>query len=201
MGGGRGGVGVLSNFCASAPHSHSFSSLLTTSPFLIYDSFMHYHSKFLGERNVSIQRESLSAKMRKIPEQNTTRDLFPALLLLYLVQLLHFWLEQSFGLSITISVGKLFPNLSACAGGEVKAGVQVCLAECWTLSVSVCSCVSAHTRESFCLSWGMLCVSAFPGGSCCICFSWGMLLYLPFLGDPVVSAPGRVCGHCSDGRC
>lgn len=64
-GGRKGGIGVLSNFCASAPHLHSFSFLLTTSLFLIYDSFMHYHLKFLGERNVSIQRESLSAKKKK----------------------------------------------------------------------------------------------------------------------------------------
>lgn len=172
MGGGRGGVGVLSNFCASAPHSHSFSSLLTTSLLLIYDSFMHYHSKFLGERNVSIQRESLSAKMKKIPEQNT-RDLFPALLLLYLVQLLHFWLEQSFSLSITISVGKQFPNLRACARGR---------GEGW------CAGVSGWVLDS-----GCECVQL------CVCPHQGVVL--PFLGDAVISAFPGGCGHCSAGRC
>lgn len=54
--------------------------------------------------------------------------------------------------------GSCFQTTIHLLGGEVKAGVQVCLAECWTLGVSVCSCVSAHTRESFCLSWGKLCV-------------------------------------------
>lgn len=62
---------------------------------------------------------------------------------------------------------------TAVLGGEVKAGVQVCLAEGRTLGVSVYTSLSAHTMESFCLSWGM----------------------------PCVSAPRRVCGQCSAGCC
>lgn len=158
MGGGRGGVGVLSNFCASAPHSHSFSSLLTTSCswsmthlcIIIWNSWEKEMYQFKGNPCLP--------KWKKIPEQNTTRNLFPVLLLLYLVQLLHFELEQSFSLSITISVGEPLPKRRACAGGRSegwRAGVSG-----WVLDSGLWS---ACTRESFCLSWG-----------CCV--------YLPLAG-------------------
>lgn len=51
-------------------------------------------------------------------------------------------------------------------GVQVKAGVQVCLAECWTLDVSVCSCVSAHQGV----------ILPFLGDAVCICPSQGELL-------------------------
>lgn len=124
--------------------------------------------EILGRKKCINSKGILVCQNEKISEQNTTRNLFSALLLLYLVQLLHLRLEQSFSLRIITSVGELFPNPWACAGGRGEgwcAGVSG-----WVLDSG---CVSAHTRESWRDSWGMLCVSA----------------------------PRRVCGHCCAGRC
>lgn len=59
----------------------------------------------------------------------------------------------------------------------MKAAVQVCLAEYWTLGVSVYTSVSAHSMESFCLSWGMPCASALAGCA----------------GSALLAAAGSVC--------
>lgn len=60
----------------------------------------------------------------------------PALLLPYPVQLLHFQLQQSFSLSIIISVGKLLPN--RCAGGR---GEGCCAGVSGRVLDSGCECV------------------------------------------------------------
>lgn len=156
------------------PLTHTLSP--PCSPRRVLDLWLIYALSFeiLGRKKCINSKGILVCQNEKIPEQNTTRNLFLALLLLYLLQLLHFQLEQSFSLSITISVGKPLPKGCVCAGGagsnysllQVKAGVQVCLAECWTLGVSVCSCVSVHQGV----------VLPFLGDAVCICPSQGALL-------------------------
>lgn len=173
-GGRKGGSWGAVKFLCQCPSLTLF--LLLAHHVAVLDLWLIYalSYKILGRKKCINSKGILVCQNEKIPEQNTTRNLFLALLLLYLVQLLHLQLEQSFSLSITINVGKLLPNHHPFAGGR---------GEGW------CAGVSGWVLDS-----GCECVQL------CVCPHQGVLL--PFLGEAVcVPAPRRMCGHCSAGHC
>lgn len=177
-GGRKGGRWGTVKFLCQCPSLTLF--LLLAHHVAVLDLWLIYALSFkiLGRKKCINSKGILVCQNEKIPEQNTTRNLFPALLLLYPVQLLHFQPEQSFSLSIVISVGKLLPKHHACAGWErwrlvcrwvwLGAGLRV-----W-----VCTVVCLPSPGSR---------SAFPGG-CCVC--------LPLAGCAGIAlrvAVGSVC--------
>lgn len=172
-GGRKGGSWGTVKFLCQCPSLTLF--LLLAHHVAALDLWLIYALSFeiLGRKKCINSKGILVCQNEKIPEQNT-RDLFPALLLLYLVQLLHFWLEQSFSLSITISVGKQFPNLRACARGRGEgwcAGVSGWVLDSGCECVQLCVCPHQGVVLPF---LGDAVVSVFPGGCCYICLSWGM---------------------------
>lgn len=131
--------------------------------------------KFINSKGILVCQNN----NKKIPVQNITRNPFPTLLL---SPMQPFQLEQSFRLSIISWCRGTAPKLPCvCAGGRGEdwcAGVSG-----WAPgSTHVYSGTSADAIVSFCLSWGMLCMSATCGvcmpcsaGCCwkclCICVS------------------------------
>lgn len=199
MGGGRGGVGVLSNFCASAPHSHSFSSLLTTSCswsmthlcIIIRNSWEKEMYQFKGNPGLpkwknpwaKYDKKSLPCSPSSLPAATFA---FPA------------WAK--FQSKHHYQCGETSPKgLCVCWGGQeviIHYYRWRLVCRCVWLSaglwVWVCAVVCLCTRELFCLSWGMLCVSAPRRGHCSAGCCWKCLCLCVF-GSVSVCVRACVC--------
>lgn len=181
-GGRKGGSWGTVKFLCQCPSLTLF--LLLAHHVAVLDLRLIYALSFeiLGRKKCINSKGILVCQKKKIPEQNITRNPFPALLLLSPVQPSHFQLEQSFSLSIR----------SRCRGTAPKP-LCVCCGKRWRL---VCRCVwlGAGLRAWVCI---IVCLpippspSAFPGG-CCVC--------PPLAGCACIAllvAVGNVCASVS----
>lgn len=172
-GGRKGGSWGTVKFLCQCPSLTLFLLLAHHVLFLIYDSFMHYHLKFLGERNVSIQRESLSAKMKKNPRAKYNKESLPCSPSSLSGATFAFWAWAKFQSKHHNQCGGTSPKAPCVRWGEKRR--------------LACRCVwlSAGLWLVVCLHQGV--ILPFLGDAVCICPSQGCA------GIALLVAVGSVC--------